>query len=55
MSIEGFGVVQEAAGRCIDLTAGYQGRDLLKQAAEAMSSFLKVGVGFCICVDWIFE
>lgn len=42
MSTEGFVIVQQAAGRCIELTAGYQVRDLLKQAAEAMSGFLKV-------------
>lgn len=43
VSTEGFAIVQQAAGRCIELTAGYRVRDLLKQAAEAMSGFLKVG------------
>lgn len=41
-STKGFAVVQRSVGRCIELTAGYQARDLLKEAADALSAFLKV-------------
>lgn len=42
VSTKGFAVVRQAAGRCTELTGGYQGRDLLREAADALSSFLKV-------------
>lgn len=42
VSTKGFVVVQQSAGRCTELTGGYQGRDLLREAAEALSTFLKV-------------
>jgi len=42
VSTKGFGVVQQSAGRCTELTGGYQGRDLLKVAADALLTFLKV-------------
>ncbi|CAN0343000.1 unnamed protein product, partial [Ectocarpus fasciculatus] len=41
VSTKGFVVVQQSAGRCTELTGGYQGRDLLREAAEALSAFLK--------------
>ncbi|CAM9472002.1 unnamed protein product [Ectocarpus sp. 4 AP-2014] len=41
VSTKGFLVVQQSAGRCTELTGGYQGRDLLREAAEALSAFLK--------------
>lgn len=39
----GFEMVGVAVSRCVELTAGYQARDLLKEAADALCSFLKVG------------
>lgn len=42
VSTKGFVVVQQSAGRCTELTGGYQGRDLLKEAADALLAFLKV-------------
>ncbi|CAM9293267.1 unnamed protein product [Scytosiphon promiscuus] len=41
VSTKGFAVVQQSAGRCTELTAGYQGRDLLREAAAALCAFLK--------------
>eukprot|EP00904_Undaria_pinnatifida_P008473 jgi/Undpi1/4756/HiC_scaffold_18.g08109.m1 len=41
VSTKGFVVVGEATGRCMELTAGYQARDLLKEVADALSAFLK--------------
>eukprot|EP00752_Nemacystus_decipiens_P003518 g3245.t2 len=41
VSTKGFVVVQQSAGRCTELTGGYQGRDLLREAADALSAFLK--------------
>ncbi|CAM9845413.1 unnamed protein product, partial [Laminaria digitata] len=41
VSTKGFTVVGQAAGRCTELTAGYQARDLLKEVADALSAFLK--------------
>lgn len=42
VSTKGFVVVQQSAGRCTELTGGYQGRDLLREAADALLAFLKV-------------
>lgn len=44
VSTKGFVVVQQSAGRCTELTGGYQGRDLLREAADALLTFLKVRV-----------
>eukprot|EP00903_Cladosiphon_okamuranus_P014110 g13116.t1 len=41
VSTKGFVVVQQSAGRCTELTGGYQGRDLLREAADALVAFLK--------------
>ena len=42
MSTKGFTVVGQAAGRCTELTAGYQARDLLKEVSDALAAFIKV-------------
>lgn len=55
MSTKGFTVVGQAAGRCTELTAGYQARDLLKEVSDALSAFLKVCLLFLmILYDTVF-